>query len=168
MRRMLIILVFLLCLGMIARAQETIVDFGDRSLPVLNEELRKLWQKANDATVGNTGVTPGTYTLTTLTVSADGRISHAENGTIDEAIYAQLSDLAWTHSGSYTTLVNAGDNVGVGTAAPSRKLDVNGAVAIPTDNAIYFEGGSGNTYVKYNSGTSYFEFFVDGTIRAEW
>ena len=60
-------------------------------------------------------------------------------------------------------------NVTVADATPI-SVTISGGVAnnyVSEDTEFFFDGASGNTYIKYNSTTSKLEFWVDGVKKMQ-
>ena len=72
--------------------------------------------------------------------------------------YSALNTTLWNRVGTNTILKNSGDNVGIGTSTPAKKLTINGTV-----NAITFDPSaspapvmnttSGNITISSNGGS---------------
>lgn len=100
-------------------------------------------------------------TNSTLTDNGDGTVSLDNSGT---------STTGWTRTGTNVRLTNVGDNVGIGTAIPQQKLDVEGGVYI--DGGIYAKGNVGlnttNPLYKLDvNGTANFRDTVTGISLSE-
>jgi hypothetical protein len=79
-------------------------------------------------------------------ISAGTTSSTALVATADTTGALQLA----TNNGTVAVTVDTSQNVGVGTASPAQKLDVNGNVNIPADS-FYYLGGASDRYIRYRS-----------------
>jgi len=71
-------------------------------------------------------------------------------GTSTGPYFPATNQWAVATNGTQAMLVDSSQNVGIGTASPTQKLDVNGNVNIPADN-FYYLGGASDRYIRYRS-----------------
>jgi len=153
-----LIIYTLLCIFLIGNvyADELIIDFTEKSIPVLNDELRKLRNAIRDAvgTVNN----PSYYTIIN-----EGIESGEVNAGVPSKIYDADED----------TIVNTEESAdediirmdSAGTEIVTADID---QFAVNSEIKLGLEGNAGDTYFKYNETSDYLEMYVDGTMRAEF
>lgn len=144
---------------------------GDLSGVVSNAQI--VTGAVGASELASTAVTPGSYTLMSGTVDADGRLTAASNGTVNLA--SQVTGVLPAANGGmpggtidqtmrYDTvgvdgwkassyLTNTGSAVGINTAAPSKPLHVNGEAQI--ENIVFGEQTSSSVLqIDYSGGNS--------------
>lgn len=141
-----LIIVFILLLSRFSYADELIVDFTDKSIPVLNDELRKLRRAIELLTVNiNDPQAP----------ELDSYWIHDE----DEDTYVTTEGTAGTGDTDLIEGQTGGTSVFAGDSDQ---------FAVESGIKLGIEGDDGDSYLEYNSATNYFELYVDGSLRVEF